>query len=35
VDREALEREVDLLNEDRDFGAFLKRMRRLLVESLK
>ncbi|OGM43784.1 kinetochore protein spc25 [Aspergillus bombycis] len=35
VDREALNRELDNLNEDRDFGAFLKRMRRLLVETMK
>ncbi|KAL5363059.1 chromosome segregation protein Spc25-domain-containing protein [Aspergillus floccosus] len=35
VDRAALERELDILNEDRDFGAFLKRMRRLLVETMK
>ncbi|KAJ5622822.1 kinetochore protein spc25 [Penicillium lividum] len=34
VNREALEREVDLVNEDRDFGAFLKRMRRLFVETM-
>ena len=35
VDRAALERELDILNEDRDFGAFLKRMRRLFVETMK
>ncbi|EAU30639.1 conserved hypothetical protein [Aspergillus terreus NIH2624] len=35
VDRGALERELDALNEDRDFGAFLKRMRRLFVETMK
>ncbi|KAJ5660780.1 kinetochore protein spc25 [Penicillium longicatenatum] len=34
VNREALEREVDLVNEDRDFGAFLKRMRKLFVETM-
>lgn len=34
VKREALEREVDLVNEDRDFGAFLKRMRKLFVETM-
>ncbi|KAE8321037.1 putative kinetochore protein spc25 [Aspergillus sergii] len=35
VDRDALNRELDILNEDRDFGAFLKRMRRLLVEAMQ
>ncbi|KAL4913482.1 chromosome segregation protein Spc25-domain-containing protein [Aspergillus aurantiobrunneus] len=35
LNRESLDRELDLLNEDRDFGAFLKRMRRLFVEDLK
>ncbi|GES65117.1 kinetochore protein Spc25 [Aspergillus terreus] len=35
VDRGVLERELDALNEDRDFGAFLKRMRRLFVETMK
>ncbi|KAB8229267.1 kinetochore-associated Ndc80 complex subunit spc25 [Aspergillus alliaceus] len=35
VDRDALDRELDILNEDRDFGAFLKRMRRLFVEIFK
>ncbi|PYH81740.1 kinetochore protein Spc25 [Aspergillus uvarum CBS 121591] len=35
VDREALERELDIVNEDRDFGGFLKRMRRLFVETMK
>ncbi|KAJ6036054.1 kinetochore protein spc25 [Penicillium herquei] len=34
VDRDALEREVELVNEDRDFGAFLKRMRKLFVETM-
>jgi len=34
VNREALEREVDLVNEDRDFGSFLKRMRKLFVETM-
>ncbi|KAJ5151810.1 kinetochore protein spc25 [Penicillium capsulatum] len=34
VDRDALEREVDLVNDDRDFGAFLKRMRKLFVEAM-
>ncbi|GMF81365.1 unnamed protein product [Aspergillus oryzae] len=35
VDRDALNGELDILNEDRDFGAFLKRMRRLLVEKMQ
>lgn len=35
VDRVALERELDMMNEDRDFGAFLKRMRKLFVETMK
>jgi kinetochore protein Spc25 len=35
LDREYLDRELDILNEDRDFGAFLKRMRRLFIETLK
>lgn len=34
LDRDALEREVDLVNDDRDFGAFLKRMRKLFVETI-
>lgn len=34
VDRDALEREVDIVNDDRDFGAFLKRMRKLFVETM-
>jgi kinetochore protein Spc25 len=34
VDRDALEREVDLVNDDRDFGAFLKRMRKLFIETM-
>ncbi|KAK2735959.1 kinetochore-associated Ndc80 complex subunit spc25 [Myotisia sp. PD_48] len=34
LDKNAIE-EVQLLNEDRDFGAFLKRMRRLFVAALK
>ncbi|KAJ5740943.1 kinetochore protein spc25 [Penicillium malachiteum] len=34
VDRDALEREVELVNDDRDFGAFLKRMRKLFVETM-
>jgi kinetochore protein Spc25, fungi type len=35
IERAAIERELEIVNEDRDFGAFLKRMRRLFVESLK
>ena len=35
VDRDALNRELDLVNEDRDFGAFLKRIRKLFVEAMK
>lgn len=35
LDRESLERELDILNEDRDFSAFLKRMRKLFVEAMK
>lgn len=35
VDQDALDRELDTLNEDRDFGAFLKRMRRLLLKTMK
>ncbi|KAJ5281937.1 kinetochore protein spc25 [Penicillium angulare] len=34
VDRDALEREVELVNDDRDFGAFLKRMRKLFVDTM-
>ncbi|KAJ5995831.1 kinetochore protein spc25 [Penicillium waksmanii] len=34
LDADALEREVDLVNEDRDFGAFLKRMRKLFAETM-
>ncbi|PWY67481.1 kinetochore protein Spc25, partial [Aspergillus eucalypticola CBS 122712] len=34
LDREALERELDIVNEDRDFGAFLKRMRKLFVDTM-
>ncbi|KAL2786190.1 chromosome segregation protein Spc25-domain-containing protein [Aspergillus keveii] len=35
LDSVSLDRELDLLNEDRDFGAFLKRMRKLFVEAMK
>jgi len=34
VDRDALEHVVDLVNDDRDFGVFLKRMRKLFVEAM-
>lgn len=33
--RDAVERELNILNEDRDFGAFLKRMRKLFVKEMK
>lgn len=35
LDREAIDQELDFLNQDRDFGSFLKRMRKLFVEALK
>lgn len=35
LDREAIGQELDFLNQDRDFGSFLKRMRKLFVEALK
>lgn len=35
LEREAIERELDIVNEDRDFGAFLKRMRILFAEAMK
>jgi len=35
LERAAIERELEIVNEDRDFGAFLKRMRRLFVETMK
>ncbi|KAJ9193569.1 hypothetical protein DTO166G4_596 [Paecilomyces variotii] len=35
LEREAVERELDIVNEDRDFGALLKRMRKLFVDSMK
>ena len=35
LDREALEQELDIVNQDRDFGAFLKRMRKLFAEAMK
>ncbi|KAJ5549758.1 Chromosome segregation protein Spc25 [Penicillium sp. DV-2018c] len=34
VDRDALEHVVDQVNDDRDFGGFLKRMRKLFVEAM-
>ncbi|KAJ5334238.1 uncharacterized protein N7506_008021 [Penicillium brevicompactum] len=34
LDHDALEHVVDLVNDDRDFGAFLKRMRKLFVEAM-
>jgi len=34
LNRDALEKEVDLVNDDRDFGAFLKRMRKLFAETM-
>lgn len=33
--RAAIEKELNTVNEDRDFGAFLKRMRKLLVAGMK
>lgn len=35
LDRDALNLELDIVNEDRDFGAFLKRMRKLFLKSMK
>ncbi|KAL1957897.1 hypothetical protein VTO42DRAFT_5462 [Malbranchea cinnamomea] len=35
LDRSAIEHELQIVNEDRDFGAFLKRMRKLFVAALK
>jgi kinetochore protein Spc25, fungi type len=35
LDKTALGHELDLLNEGRDFGVFLKRMRKLFVDTLK
>ncbi|KAI1905739.1 kinetochore-associated Ndc80 complex subunit spc25 [Ophidiomyces ophidiicola] len=35
LERGAIERELDIINEDRDFGAFLKRMRKLFVAAMK
>ena len=34
LDKSALEREIDLVNEDRDFGGFLKRMRKLFADTM-
>lgn len=35
LERALIDRELEIVNEDRDFGALLKRMRRLFVESMK
>jgi kinetochore protein Spc25 len=35
LDKAAVERELHIVNEDREFGAFLKRMRRLFIAALK
>jgi kinetochore protein Spc25, fungi type len=35
LERDAIDRELEIINEDRDFGAFVKRMRKLFVEILK
>ncbi|EEP80870.1 conserved hypothetical protein [Uncinocarpus reesii 1704] len=35
LDRAAIEQELDIVNEDRDFGAFIKRMRKLFVAAMK
>lgn len=35
LEKDAIEKVLDIVNEDRDFGAFLKRMRKLFVEALK
>lgn len=35
LDRDALNRELEIVNEDRDFGAFLKRMRKLFLKSMQ
>lgn len=35
LDRAAIDRELEIVNEDRDFGALLKRMRKLFVEAMK
>lgn len=35
LEQEAVDRELEILNEDRDFGAFLKRMRKLFLEQMK
>ncbi|EAS31715.3 uncharacterized protein CIMG_07194 [Coccidioides immitis RS] len=35
LERTVIERELDIVNEDRDFGAFLKRMRKLFVATMK
>ncbi|WEW55642.1 kinetochore-associated Ndc80 complex subunit spc25 [Emydomyces testavorans] len=35
LERAAIEHELEIVNEDRDFGAFLKRMRKLFVAAMK
>ncbi|KAL1967508.1 hypothetical protein VTN77DRAFT_3023 [Rasamsonia byssochlamydoides] len=35
LERAAIDRELEIVNEDRDFGALLKRMRKLFVEAMK
>jgi kinetochore protein Spc25 len=35
LERGAVEKVLDIVNEDRDFGGFLKRMRKLFAEALK
>jgi kinetochore protein Spc25 len=35
LEKEAVERELEIVNDDRNFGAFLKRMRKLFVEAMK
>lgn len=35
LDRDVLNHELDIVNEDRDFGAFLKRMRKLFADTMK
>ncbi|KLJ10242.1 hypothetical protein EMPG_14379, partial [Blastomyces silverae] len=35
LERGAVEQELVVVNDDRDFGAFLKRMRRLFVAAMK
>jgi kinetochore protein Spc25 len=35
LEKEAVEHELEIVNDDRNFSAFLKRMRKLFVEALK